>query len=510
MPAIYDDTPRIQVWLYKTISRTTLDGQAGVSTRYAGKDERINLAPFLQVGSAVRTTKGVREPAGAFAISFADRPQGSWSAPSGTPFSAAQLETVYGLVEPQDMVEIRMWSGRGAYPKQNYPLVMRGFVSRVGRTVTMSDDGKPINSVVITGQDYGKIWQMYRVLHLAAYMGGKALLTNFALSEMFGLKAVNSLAAPEFVRTMITKVINPFLNEMLPDNTPLPKEIQTGDTIAVKHGTVNQSYQQMEGSIYDILRFHGDVGIWNELYLEDREDGVHCVYRPIPAMSISPGADDSNLIQDDAPEPIFVPISAGDIVTVDVARTDANVANFFWVNGARLDLIDDMTRKLMAIQKDDKKVSTAEYPNTALKFYGLRPMMAETQQADDEVKNQGSGEDKAGQDERSKKNESWIDKRRRVMMEMNKDNVVLECGTIHVKGGQLRPDGETMKAGDYARIRRGQTVSDNYVVQLDNDFQPFQSFTTTLTVERGEGFINRAAMEGSPYLAERVIMGGAE
>jgi len=39
------------VWLFKTIDRHTIDGQSGVSTRYAGKDPYISLTEFLGDGS---------------------------------------------------------------------------------------------------------------------------------------------------------------------------------------------------------------------------------------------------------------------------------------------------------------------------------------------------------------------------------------------------------------------------------------------------------------------------
>jgi hypothetical protein len=41
-----------------------------------------------------------------------------------------------------------------------------------------------------------------------------------------------------------------------------------------------------------------------------------------------------------------------------------------------------------------------------------------------------------------------------------------------------------------------------YVHQVVHEFLPFQSYTTTLQFDRGEGFATRASMDGSPYLAE--------
>ena len=513
MPQVKDASPLISVRLYKTISRKTIDGQAAVSARYQGKDEYIDLTPFLNAGSAVRTSKSVRDPAGSFSITFADMPQTDGVLPLKILNTATSLESIYGLVEPMDMIEIRMWNGVGAKP-QALPIIMRGFVSEVQRMQSMGNNGIPNRQVVVSGQDYGKIWQTFQVIYLAAYGNGKALLTNFALNELFGVGVVAAMQASEFVREMIAKIINPHIKGLMPENSPLPKELKTGDSISVKHGKVNNSFHNQQGSIYDILKFHGDVGIWNELYTEDREDGVHVVYRPIPALNLNkPGGPvKDRKIQDDAPDPIYCEIPDGDIQSLSVARTDSNVANFYWVNNSRFDMIDDLQRKLAAIPKDDSTVSLHEYPNTAVKYYGVRPMYGETQQADDKIEYMGSGLDKDGQEKRASYMEEWITRRRRLMMEMNKDNVVLERGSARIKGGPMRPDGkEAMKAGDYARIKMGRVTSDAYVIQIDHEFLPFQSYITTLSFERGEGFAVRASMEGgvsSPWLAEQARRNG--
>lgn len=506
MPTLLQASPKISVWLFKTIDRQTIDGDSAVSTRYAGKDEYINLTPFLGEGSSVKTSKSVREPAGGFSITFMDQAQKDWVSRFSPP-GAQSLETVYGLIEPMDVIEIRMWSGVGGGSfDEKYPIIMRGFVSEVQRQQTLGQDGKPQRAVVISGQDFGKIWQTFQVLFLPAYAEGKALLTSFAIAELFDFKAVAALPAGEFVRTMVEKIINPHIKGFLPDSLPqsIPKEIQTGDSISVKHGTVGQSFQSQTGSVYEIMRMHADVGVWNELYTEDREDGVHCVYRAIPALHLTAPEGGERKIQDDAPDPIYCDVWAEHIESVAVSRTDANIANFYWVNNAKYDLIDDMTRKLFGLTDGNKSISTKEYPNTAIKYYGVRPMYAETQMSGDDIKNDQSGQPQDKQDDRNKKQESWIEKRRRLMIEMNKDNVVFERGSMRIKGGLMRPGGaEAMKAGDYIRVHMGRLVWDAYVVQIDHDFVPYQGYTTTLIFERGEGFARRTALNGAPWIAEQ-------
>lgn len=495
--------PKVSVLLFKTISRQTVDGKAAVSTRYRGKTASIDLEEFLGDGSTIRTSKSIREPAGGFSITFMDKADNS----------GGKLESVYGLVEPMDGVEIRMWGGVGRKPAK-LPIIMRGFVTSVRRNQTMGDNGKPMRTVTISGQDYGKIWQMYQIIHLKAYAESKALLTTFALWDLFDLKAKNTKGASELVKEVIEKIINPFLARMLPDNWPktlskrdpfgMPREILTDDVI-VKRGVMNNSYQNQEGSIYSLLLANTDVPTWNELYIEDREDGVHCVYRPIPALRLTPNnSDDDRLIQKDAKKPVRCEIEDGDIQSIDVERSDATVANFYWVTNAKYDLIDEMQRKLQSIPANDKRVSTEDYPNTNEKYYGVRPLYYATQLSGDAVKSIQSGLSGSDIEKNSTEMMSWIDVRRNELMEMNKDNVVFERGSARVKGGQMRPDGiECMKAGDYASFIVGGTVADAYCVQIDHEFVVYSGYTSTIIFERGEGFATRIEKQNSPWLTEQ-------
>lgn len=508
MPRLKDATPQISVRLYKTISRKTVDGKSAVSARYSGKDEYIDLTTYLGAGSGVITSKSVRDPAGAFSVTFADRPNSS-GVVKGPVLPMAALETVYGLAEPMDIIEIRMWGGLGPKPSI-LPIKMRGFVSQITRSQNMGADGKPVRTVVISGQDYGKLWQVYQILYLQAYAAGKALLTTFNLWELFGIQAQNTMKASEFVKVAIDKIMTPYLAGFMPERSPMPKAFKLD--ISVTHGVINNSYQGQEGSVYDLLKTFGDVGIWNELYIEDREDGVYVVYRPTPALHITkPDGAKSRKIQDDAPDPIYVTVADEDIQSLTTARADANVANFMWVSNQRYDMISDIFRKLLAIKDSDTTVNLADYPNASAKYYGIRPMYAATEQSDDDVKSLTTGLDKDGQEKRTERFEAWIDNRRRILVEMNRDNVVLESGNARIKGGLMRQPGkdgqrEHFKPGDYARFQQGNLEFEGYVTQITDEYVPYQSYTATIQFERGTGFVTRAQMESgvnSPWLAEQ-------
>lgn len=480
--------PDIRITLCKTISRTTLSNGNPVSARFQGTARTIDLTPFLGEGSALRTSKSVREAAGGFSLTMADKPyKGSYA-------GSATFETLYGLIEPMDFIEIRMRHDPPSSGGTNPPIVMRGFVSGVSRSETMGADGRPQRAVTINGQDYGKLWQMLQILYLPGYVIGEDILSSFKLFERFGVGLENGMSAAEFVTQVVQKILNPYLTNLMPTNSPNPTSVQLD--VSVTHGTTSVTGpQNQEGAIYDLLRSYSDVGVWNELYLDDREDGVYCVYRPVPALDIS-----GNLIQSDAPKPTYVDLPDTDVISLNVSRSDANIANYYWVRAPRFELASDIYRQQFAIQGADKDTVLLDtYANSATQLYGNRLMYADTQQGGDEVTTFSSGLPAAAQSSRDTSMANWINDRRNIMVQQNKDNVLFESGMIRVRGN------EAIKAGVYVTLRRGQFKATYYVVQVDHDYIPFQGFFSTLTVERGTGFIERVKRGGgpdSPYLAE--------
>lgn len=501
MPRLQDTAPRFTVHLYKTISRSTVNGQDAVSSRYESKDDYIDLTPHLGEGSVIRTSKSVREPSGTFSLTFADKPYATGVQALST------LESIYGLVEPMDVVEIRLWHGKGPKPAV-LPIKMRGFVTEVTRGQTMTPGGDPVRHVMVSGHDYGKIWQFYQIIYLRAYIERGPLLSEFHPFELWGHDVTNVEPVQDFVSGIVNKVINPHMGKFMPPKAPV-RQLTAGDKISVQHGKINLSHQNMEGSLYDLMTRHSDVGHWQELYTEDYDTETHVVFRSIPAIKLrtTTGPGYEKIIAD-APDPIFVPIKDIEVVSSSVARTDTTVGNFFWVNNPRYDMAEEILRKLSAIPDSDATVSLKDYPNAAEKYYGVRPIYGGTNLGEDGVFNMTSGLKADAQEERSEQMVDWITKRRIELLELNRDNAVFERGTAKIKGGPLRPgSNEHMKAGDYAVFRFGNIEYEAYVVQIDDEFSPFQGYHTTLTFERSTGFAVRTAMgsgKQAPWLAEQV------
>ena len=90
----------------------------------------------------------------------------------------------------------------------------------------------------------------------------------------------------------------------------------------------------------------------------------------------------------------------------------------------------------------------------------------------------------------------WLAQRRSVLQEMNRDNVVLESGSMTLKGN------ERLRIGTYLNLKRGSLESKYYLTGVTQQFSPFSEFTTAVTFIRGTGFLERSKAEASPYLAE--------
>lgn len=476
--------PGVLVTLYKTVKRESLDASTSVSGRFKLIEKKVDLTAYLGEGSSLRTSKSVREPAGGFALTLADKAYDN----------RLGADTLYGIIEPMDLIEIRMSRSPGVDGVP--PIVMRGFVSEVQRSEAMTPEGRPIRAVTVNGQDYGKLWQMLQILYLPGYVVGQDTISAFRLFEKFGAAFETSMTGRKFLTEVVEKILNPYVEKLMPKNfLPNLRKIIIDEKQLAKHGTTSVSGpQNREGSIYDLLRTYLDVGIWNELFLEDREDGVYCVWRANPYKTVA-----GEKIQSDAPDAEVIDVPGEAVVSMSVSRSDANVANFYWARSPIFDLNSDLYRRMFSIQNERETVDLSEYPNAATALYGIRVMYVDTMMGGDDVKSVNSGQKEADHKKRDTSQMNWINRRRQILVEQNKDNVIFERGSLRIRGD------ERIRAGMYARLHRGQFSADYYVVQVSHDYVPFQGFFSTLTVERGRGFIERAKRDGgsaSPYYAE--------
>jgi hypothetical protein len=411
------------------------------------------------------------------------------------------MDSIYGLVEEMDVIEIRMARDVSAVSstatdRTRLPIVLRGFVSSVSRAEGMSGDGRPIRTVTITGHDYMKVFQLFRVIYLPTMIPGQDLLSTFRLFMNYGVETDGDETAGAFVRRVVEGPIKQFIEHLRSgsggENSPV-QDVTADITDSASSGAVQPfgAQQWQGGSVYDLLAQFGDVGPWNEIYVEDRDDGPYLVYRPTPFKTA-----DGAYIQDGAAA-ASIDVKASDLLSISVERSDADAANYFWVDSPMLNAVGNPL-----LQQDQDLTPSPEvkdYQNNDPTVFGIRLMHIATNQG---VRYDGKAESEVTEGEGLVI--EMMGEKRRILIENNKDNVVLESGTMTLKGS------EAIRAGSYIHLNRGGFEADYYAHDVAHQFTVGQSFITTVTFDRGTGFIERLKRGDaqSAYRAEQTI-GGA-
>jgi hypothetical protein len=484
--------PQIQVLLKKNIGRATVGGNVAASTRFEATPRAIDLTPYLGDTGSVVVQRSTRQACGMFSITLADN------------FAPGELETLAGLVEPMDCIDISMAHDASQYAGGKLPIMLRGFVTEIRRSEAMQGNGvnaKPVRRVIISGQDYGKILVINQIAYLANMTSGQNLLTYFKLFVNYHIGSNTDQPASDFIKQVITAAIDPFLADMR--KTAEANGVAQGVSpimdikvdASVTTGVVSPygTNKWPGGTIYDLMKYYGDSPTWNELYVEDRSDAPYVVYRPNPFKDIN-----GNLIQAMSEPPTTVSVTDEDLVSLDVMRTDAGVANYYWVDCSSYILMGGWQLQANQANGGDQTYFLTKYPNCSPFLYGFRRLAVESQQGS-RVDGQPASVVQKGHDDVV----GFFNDRRATLMAQNKDNVVYEAGEMKLRGN------ENIKHGCYVNLTRGtgKITSSYYAYQVRHVFLPYKSYTTTVTFDRGTNFIDRVQRSGSPYLAEMSVGG---
>jgi len=449
------------------------------------KASTIDLTPYLGERGGVKTSKSIREPAGSFSIVLADQ------------IYPEALDSLYGLIEPMDLIEIRFCHDAAdkLYKDKNGgrpPIVMRGLVSEVRRDEAIGQDGKPARSVSIAGHDYGKLWQLFQIYYLRNVPAGLENLTQeYAFLQKYGegVKYSTLMPVSDFLAEITKDLLNTYLGRLSWAKVADPSRrfVNEFKTRIVSSGTVNPYLLSNfnEFSLHQMLTSLLDVGAFNELYIEDVEDAVNIVLRPNQFCDLEKNGD---LIQaqDDAPHMKKQTISGDDIQSISAARTDSHVANWFWVETPHWNLLRDMDYRINMAQTEIAYISKLRYENSAVDVYGFRKMTASIALGASTDPSKASGAKDADDLEKvSAFDRQYLNSRVALLGTMNKDNVVYESGMMKIRGN------EKIRAGIQLEIQRGKMLPTCYVVRVEHEFMPFQGFWTTVAYERGTGFVDR-------------------
>lgn len=503
-------SPTQSVVVFKTIRRSAVSGDLPVSERYRGalEDGIIDLTPFLGEQGGVRTNKSVTDPAGGFTVTLNDQEYGP------------TLDSIYAALEPMDLVEIRM--SREPLMGARAPVVMRGFISEVARDENMGDDGRPGRTVIISGQDFGKLWQISQVLPLAErILKTGAQLYQQRVLERFGMGMVSTLGVAEFVREITARALTPVLQRVVPEQlgSRVPRSFGVNVLVPPARVSIPGLTNVNSGNVYELLKNFTDVGVWNELFIEDREEAVVVVLRPFPAVELGsgefiqpvpgfasrmpsqavagPAQGGGGEAEDGALPAGFVEVAAEDVKALRTSRSDAKVANFFYAESSRFDLARTAALKTFQIEDEAGSVDMRAYPNASAALYGDREMRADVATWPDEIPAAGTGQTKEQIDKDVGEYRDFLRERRAVLSRQNRDNIVLESGSMRLVG---RPD---IRAGMYLRFTRGGLTWVVYAERVEHEFVAFTSFFTTVTFSRGTAFAERIRAARNTYQLER-------
>lgn len=458
--------PAVQVLLQKQVRR-----KDGVASRYSPPDI-IDLTPFLGDGGNVRTRKGLHEPAGAFSISFADKVEPRVS------------DTVYALVEPMDVIEIRAAREPHKYAGGKLPLIMRGFVSSVSRSENMGADGAPNRTVVIEGQDAGKLWQIHRVFFQLSYLKDGVFLDKYMFQVITGVD-IKVLPVSEFMAQLV-RWMNRQVDAMAAytERQLLPFK---ADCTVPEGQVAPEIAAPLQGSAWSFAEHFADRP-WNELWIEDTEEAPVLHFRPTPYYDL-----DGKLIMHGAAKPDTIDVSAEELVSLNVTHSDMRIANVFWTPPGASLLDTGMVVATAAYQAG--LPLDFQHANNRPELYGFRPMQIGTALLPNYLTTVPSSQDQVSRPD-ANKYVLWHQQRGADLKAMNRDSGVLEEGQAMLRGD------EKLKVGRYLRLTRGDVVSEAYLTAVMHMFQPLSTWTTAVMLERGTGFLVRNKMDPSPYWAE--------
>jgi hypothetical protein len=462
--------PTVQVRLIKLVGRDS----KGIAQHFAGAQSVIDLTPLFGDGGTIRTTKSLREDAGGFSLTFSDR------------MDVATQDTVYSLIEPMDMIEIRATRQPQLYVGADLPLIMRGFVSSVRRPESMSNDGAPSRLVVVQGQDSAKLWLIHAIWWQVATLQEKPMLNTFQFNAATGLQA-KIYGLSDFMTKMTTDVMNPKVADMAAYSAHGLKPFTVNAT--VKRGCViPQMTASYQGSMWGVMKQFAEIP-WNELFIEDTEAGPVVNFREAPFKGI-----DGKFIMQDAIDPGTIPLDFIDVVSWDVARSDANVANFFWVPPGASSLATNSV--LSADSLVTGQPLDFHYGNNDPTLYGEKRAEASTRAVPTDLDMLPSQAPAAKRPGENQKYVEWHLQRMADLKAMNRDNCVFEEGSAVVRGD------EAWKMGRYLSVTRGSLLWQGYLTSVSHTIMPMVTWTSNLRVDRGTGFLERLKAPFSPYLAE--------
>lgn len=434
-----------------------------------------------------------------------DRPSGNWMISLSPTLDSAGFSW-YHRIAPMDYVEISFCR----HPHRNeavtgrnqgvIPVVMRGFVDHVGRTLSVDGEGRPIRTFSISGRDFGKVLEIAAVYFLKE-VHSEVQIIKFpgaaGFREKYNLMVSGSPA--EILKDVFDIALHQL--SLIQTGIPAVPTMKARLSPAIEGAVHTFSLTQQDGSVWDLMQSF-DNRPWNELYVTDRYGDPTLVFRKTPWKD----PEDGSLIQGD--DPVYdsdilkpVEIDKGSVLQLDLGRGDSETRNYFFTFPVQQLLQVQQAFKAQVTQEarteDDLRANPyfvkRDDISAGIDRFGFRRF-------ENSCEFMGAAHTDPG-------TVKLAEKLNLALARAFARNTDYESGTLVVKGD------ERIHPGCYVKFmgRAGVTLvkPEFYVQQVEHELNLVagsESFTTTMEVVRGTGFIEteRLLSQGDAKLEKAI------
>lgn len=439
--------------------------------------ENISLTKWLGENDSIHVSKDIEQTCGAFTMAFPDKPGGQ------------RNDTLYAMIEPMDLIEIRAaregWKYPGTAP---LPLIMRGFVSSVRRSETMSSEG-PVRIVKISGHDAGKLWMItnFDVQYVVAME--HPAIEKFYFQAAVGMSSTY-LPVSKFMEEVTKIVMNKKVNDLNAISTTDFQPFKVDAT--VNEGSVSPGPVSIfTGAYWNLINQFSDRP-WNELFIADIGDVgkevATVIFRPSPLVDL-----DGARIMPGATDPGSVTVQQKDLISLEIGRSDSRVANIFWVPAEGSSL--EHNHQVTIAQTANGGMLDLNHDANDHRIFGLKRISAASALVHTDIAELPAKQEPTERSVSSGKYEQWYITRRDQLKMLMRDNSVWEEGTATIKGDFK------YKPGMFVRINRGPLEYEFYCSAVTHTFTPMRDWKISLNLVRGNCFKVRQKFD-APFFEE--------
>lgn len=430
---------------------------------------------------SLQTHKDISEASGMWSMSLVHHFSSLGTSQNKTPISWLQK------IKPMDYIVIEMarfGSQNTSSDSGGFVVVMRGFVDNVCEVRSVNDDGSPIQYIMVNGRDFGKILETTQVWYNPTVDVVPLLSSELQFTLKYGGVSGDLLSPADFISQIIATMIDKRLDAMSVLNPAVPSSLPVQATGGSGLQISGQAFQQFTGPLYDLLSQYSNAP-WGELFIDEGPESPILVSRFTPFRGKDGLLPSLGTIGSGAQITSLAGLDSRDIIQVNLSFSDNEVYTYYFTFVLNT-LYDTMMTVTAGINNSDPTgLTPGKFPNpyadvSKIPQYGIRVLEAETPWIQILPDPLHPGETPPSVIETASSLNQWL-------WEVFGHNETLRSGQITVMGNpSLRAGGEISFSDFETGASEGAPGETFYIQSVEHDFTVFESFTTTLTVSRGQ------------------------